>query len=107
MTVSAYVWGDLVHFEWASTAPFNYDYFNVRWSFGASGTIPTDQQSTYRGSSRTSGGVWIPVPRRTDTIRSDDTTYGVTLIVEGCDDGGFLDPSNCNQGWTIPLHIRA
>jgi hypothetical protein len=80
--------GELV-FEWGDTAPFNYDYFIVRWDLNGKNI----GQQDVKGGPRTHGR-FVLRPKEAGRYR---------LVVEGRD-GGLLGGKS-RQGWSIPLYI--
>src|SRR5262249_21258691 len=80
--------GELV-FEWGDTAPFNYDYFIVRWDLNGKNI----GQQDVKGGPRTHGR-FVLHPKEAGRYR---------LVVEGRDNG--LLGGKSRQGWSIPLYI--
>lgn len=78
--------------RWKVTARFNYDVFNIRWDKdGGSG----DQANSIAGADRTSGSYTIAT--------ADAGRY--RIVVEGCDEGGFLQKDKCRPGFSLPAYV--
>jgi hypothetical protein len=76
-------------FEWGETAPFNYDFFIVRWDLNGRNVGQTD----VKGKSRT-GGRWTSPLKQEGRYR---------LVVEGADK--LVSGSRSRQGWSNPLYV--
>ncbi|GII96060.1 LGFP repeat-containing protein [Sinosporangium siamense] len=97
-----------VVFRWSTTAPFNYDFFLVRWSRAWGFPVSPDQQVKVTGGSRTGGRLTVDFPRGEPGVgrsSSDGKTAGFAFKVEGCD-GTFFGRSSCRQGWSLPISMR-
>ncbi len=79
---------DLI-FEWGDTAPFNYDFFQVRWDLDGKNV----GQQEIKGGPRTKGK-WVSRPHSGGRYR---------LVVEGAD--GHVGGSKSRQGWSNPLYL--
>lgn len=82
--------GGSITVAWGDTSPFNYDFFLVRWDLNGQNV----GQAEVRGA-RTSGTFTFPI--------EGDGQY--SIVIEGCDDGGFLSGATCRQGWSNRLLV--
>ena len=83
--------------SWKVTGSFTYDFFIVRW-LDVADPVPGDpsHSTQFNVPVPTSGSYIIDIPQG---------RYQIT--VEGCNKGGFLGPSHCNQGWSNPVFVDA
>lgn len=79
-----------LHVVWTNTAPYNYDFFIVRWDLNGKNV----GQQDVRNGPREGGHFLIPL--------FAEGTY--SIVIEGCDNGTFS--ATCRQGWTTPLRIQ-
>jgi hypothetical protein len=91
-------------FEWGDTAPFNYDFFIVRWDLNGRnlGQTRVDGASSLHG---TAGHPQLTMGRWTSPLKQEGR---YRLVVEGADNAGFAIPtpsSRSRQGWTNPLYV--
>ena len=87
MTVAAWQQGDSVMLEWGPTR--EYDKFLVRHAYEGGEA----QQVDWDGG--TTGRFQFNV----------DRPGRYTIVVEGCDEGGFLASSDCG-GWSVPVDVQ-
>jgi hypothetical protein len=108
--MSAHVEGDKIHVFWGDTAPYSYDFFNIRWDRddheesieaqhepkgGFLGIGSSDPQQVEVEGNKTNGSENIET--------NGDGTY--IISVEGCNDGGLFSGSDCKQGWSYPVEV--
>jgi hypothetical protein len=84
-----YINGRELVFEWGDTAPFNYDFFIVRWDVNGHNV----GQQEVRGGPRTKGR-WATRPGLGGRYR---------LVVEGRD--SHITGNKSRQGWSNPLYV--
>jgi hypothetical protein len=73
--------------------PFHYDFFNIRWTVEGE---DTNQTKTGSGQDGRHVG-W--------QLSAQSGRFGIRI--EGCDNGGFLQPSKCRQGFSNPAVVDA
>lgn len=77
--------------DWTVLDTFSYDFFLIRWR--AEGNDEDAQHTTDNGGT---GGFhqFVDGERGSGHFR---------LVIEGCNDGGFLGRSHCSQSWSNPV----
>jgi hypothetical protein len=97
--LSAYRKDSKIVVDWGSTAPFEYDYFILRWDIedheeGLQKQHKDGKQQIELDTAATGGHAEIDA--------AGEGTY--RIYVEGCKSGGILADS-CDQGWSHPVYV--
>jgi hypothetical protein len=95
--MAAVVAGSKVHVVWGDTAPFSYNFFNVRWDFDG---LDDEIQKQHQGGAQQQS---TPGGKKGSADFTVNASGILRIAVEGCDKGFFS--STCKQGFSHPVTV--
>jgi hypothetical protein len=102
MTIAAYnVPGGGVAVHWSIGSPYHYDKIKVMWTVDGQYQPDLFNNETFHsglkiGEKDVSGA---------NDVKLENMSGRNRIIIEGCDNGGFLKGDRCLQGWSVPVYV--